>query len=362
MEARERRIAALLLAWYDDNRRELPWRREGRADPYAVWVSEIILQQTRVETAGPYFERFMARFPDVQSLAVAELQDVLKAWENLGYYTRARNLHRAARAVVRDHGGRLPQDRDSLLALPGIGPYTAGAVLSIAFGRREAAVDGNVRRVLCRLHEIREPLDRAPTLREVEARAAALVPADRPGAFNQALMDLGSGICTPRGPRCLICPLRVECGAARTGDAEALPVKKRRPPVPHRNAAGAVIRDERGRVLLVKRPDHGLLGGLWKLPGGEIEDGEEPARALERLVAAEVGLEVKADGRPAASVNHTYTHFRLTLRAFVCTWAGGSPEARTCDAWAWAAPGDLDRFPLSGVDTKLFKKLGDVFA
>ena len=359
MEGRERRIAKLLLAWYDEHKRELPWRREGRADPYAVWVSEIILQQTRVETAGPYFERFMARFPDVHALAGAELQDVLKAWENLGYYSRARNLHRAAQTIVRDHGGRVPRDREALLALPGVGPYTAGAILSLAFGMPVAAVDGNVRRVVCRLYAIRDPLDRASTLRAMEARAADLVPEDRPGAFNQALMDLGSGICTPRGPRCLICPLVRECEAAREGDPQALPVKKKRGPVPHRNAAGAVIRDEQGRMLLVKRPDRGLLGGLWKLPGGELRDGEEPARALEGLVADEVGLEVKAEEAPAASVKHTYTHFRLTLRAFACTWLGGSPEARTCDAWAWVRLDGLDRFPLSGVDAKI---LGDVFA
>jgi len=355
MESRERRVAKRLLAWYDENKRELPWRREGCADPYAVWVSEIILQQTRVETAGPYFQRFMARFPDVQALAVADLQDVLKAWENLGYYTRARNLYRAAQAVVRDHGGRLPQDRDALLGLPGIGPYTAGAILSLAFGRPVAAVDGNVRRVVCRLHAIRDPLDRAATLRAVEARAADMVPEERPGAFNQALMDLGSGICTSRRPRCLICPLVRECEAARQGDPESLPVRKKRGPVPHRNAAGAVIRDKRGRVLLVKRPDHGLLGGLWKLPGGDLRDGEDPTRALEALVEAEVGLEVKATGACLAKVNHAYTHFRLTLRAFACTWAGGRPETRTCDAWAWTAPEDLDPFPLSAVDAKILK-------
>jgi A/G-specific adenine glycosylase len=357
MEGRERRIATLLLAWYDEHKRELPWRKAGRADPYAVWVSEIILQQTRVETAGPYFERFMARFPDVHALAGADLQEVLKAWENLGYYSRARNLHRAAQAVIRDHGGRLPEDREALLALPGIGPYTAGAILSLAFGRPEAAVDGNVRRVLCRLEDIRDPLERAATLEAVEARASALVPAERPGAFNQALMDLGSGICTPKGPRCLLCPLLKECEATRQGDPEALPVKKKRRPVPHRSAAGAVIRDGQGRVLLVKRPDHGLLGGLWKLPGGEVEEGENPARALERQVAAEAGLAVEAEPTCLASVNHTYTHFTLTFQAYACRWTGGRPEARTCDAWAWTALTDLDRFPLSGVDAKLLKKL-----
>ncbi len=355
MNAREPRIAGRLLAWYDRNRRALPWRTGSPPDSYAVWVSEIILQQTRVETAVPYYERFMARFPDVRALARADLQDVLKAWENLGYYTRARNLHKAARRIVEDHAAEIPSDKKALLALPGIGPYTAGAILSMAFGRAEPAVDGNVRRVICRLDGIRDPLDQAATLRRVEARAAALVPSERSGDVNQALMDLGSGVCTPRDPGCGVCPLQEACRAAAEGDPEAVPVKQKRKPVPHRRAAGAVIRDEQGRLLLVKRADHGLLGGLWKLPGGETPNGADPAQALERRVEAEVGMRVRVRGPALASVDHTYTHFRLTLEAFACDRVFGRPRARGCDAWAWVLPRDRARFPVSGVDAKILK-------
>ena len=355
MAERERTIGERLLAWYGENRRVLPWREKG--DPYAVWISEIMLQQTRVDTAGPYFERFMARFPDVRALAEAPLQSVLKAWENLGYYSRARNLHRAAREIVDRHQGILPADRDALLRLPGIGPYTAGAILSLAFGKPEAAVDGNVRRVLSRLYGIRDPLDRPATLRELEKRARALVPANRPGDFNQALMDLGAGICTPRAPRCRDCPLGEWCVAALEGDPEALPVRRRKNPVPERLAVAAVIRDDRGRMLVVKRPDRGLLGGLWKLPGGEVRKGETPARCLERIVEEELGIRVQAESEPLASVKHTYTHFKLTLQAVACAWTGGQPAARGCDAWAWLERDEQDRFPFSGVDRKVIEKI-----
>ncbi len=357
MGARERWIAELLLDWYAKHRRDLPWRRGGRPDPYAVWVSEIILQQTRVGTAAPYYERFMARFPDVSALARADLQEVLKAWENLGYYSRARNLHRAAKEIVQTHNGRVPRDRKALLALPGIGPYTAGAIRSLAFDEPEAAVDGNVRRVVCRLFAVREPLAGAAVLRRVDERARSLVPRERPGDFNQALMDLGSGVCTPRSPQCGDCPLQGVCDAARDGDAASIPVKPRRRPVPRRRAAGAVIRDDRGRVLLVKRPDRGLLGGLWKLPGGEVPHGQDPARTLERLVEEETGLGVRVRGKALTAVDHTYTHFRLTLEAYACAWDRGRPEARTCDAWAWTRLDDLGRFPLSGVDAKVLKRV-----
>jgi len=357
MGDRERRIGKDLLAWYGENRRDLPWR--GSGDPYAIWVSEIMLQQTRVETVLPYFERFMARFPDVRALAEAPLQSVLKAWENLGYYSRARNLHRAAKEIVENHGGTLPADREALLRLSGIGPYTAGAILSFAFGRAEPAVDGNVRRVLSRLYGIREVLERPATQRELDQKARALVPPDRPGDFNQALMDLGSGICTPRVPRCPSCPLAAMCAANRDGDPESLPVRQKRKPVPGRRAAAAVIRDDRGRLLVVKRVDRGLLGGLWKLPGGEVEDGERPPRSLERFVEQELGLQVRAGRDPLAAVEHTYSHFRLTLEAYACEWKAGRPRALGCDAWSWMGPDEQDRFPFSRADRKVMKEIGD---
>lgn len=355
MGREQQRVVERLLDWYAEHQRDLPWRRAR--DAYTVWVSEIMLQQTRVDTVIPYYERFLERFPTVEALARAPLQNVLKVWENLGYYSRARNLHRAAREVVERFSGEIPQDRDALQSLPGIGPYTAGAILSFAFGKAEATVDGNVRRVLCRLFGIREPVDRASGLRAVDARAQALVPAERPGDFNQALMDLGADICTPRGPRCGACPLQGLCMAEQEGDPEALPVKGKRRPIPHRLAVAAVIQDSQGRFLVVKRADRGLLGGLWKLPGGELESGERPAHALERQVAAEVGLRVRADTEPAASVNHVYSHFRLALQAHVCRLLEGRPRAKACDGWQWVAPPAWGGLPFSRADRKVLEAL-----
>ncbi len=355
MGRKEHQMTAALLAWYEENRRDLPWRRTR--DPYVVWISEVMLQQTRVDTVVPYFTRFLDRFPDVQSLAEAPLESVLKAWENLGYYSRARNLHRAAREIVERHGGRLPANRDALLRLPGIGPYMTGAILSMAFGKAEAAVDGNVRRIMARMYAVREPLDTAATLRGLDERAGALVPGDRPGDFNQALMDLGARVCTPRVPRCEVCPWSMQCTGLREGDAERLPVKSKKKPVPRRRAVAAVIRDDQGRFLIVKRVNRGLLGGLWKLPGGEVRSEDPPPAGLERWVKAELGLHIRAGRSPLASVDHAYSHFRLTLEAYVCEWRGGRPEALGCEAWAWMAPDERDRYPFSRADHKLLNAL-----
>ena len=356
MGREEQGVVERLLDWYAEHQRDLPWRRSG--DAYAVWVSEIMLQQTRVDTVIPYFERFLARFPTVEALASAPLQDVLKAWENLGYYSRARNLHRAAREVVDRFSGEIPRDREALRGLPGIGPYTAAAILSFAFARPEATVDGNVRRVLCRVFGIRDPVDRAPGLRAVDARARDLVPEDRPGDFNQGLMDLGANICTPRAPRCSACPLQGLCAAEQEGDPEALPVKGKRKPIPHRLVVAGVIQDGQGRLLVVKRADRGLLGGLWKLPGGEVGPEEDPAHALERQVAAEVGLRVHAEREPAATVEHVYSHFRLTLQAHACRRLGGRPRAGGCDGWQWVAPPAWGGLPFSRADRKVMEAVG----
>src|SRR5262249_28009150 len=275
---RQRRaLRAKLLAWYRASRRDLPWRRTR--DPYAIWVSESMLQQTRVETVLPYYGRFLTRFPDVASLARADLEQVLQLWTGLGYYSRARNLHRAAREVVARHGGRLPDDPDSLRALPGIGRYTAGAIASIAFDRAEPIVDGNVARVLSRLCGIREEIGTARARRRLWDEAAALADGPEPGALNQAPMELGAPPRTPRAPRCPACPLTRVCDAHRAGDAESLPRKAPRARAREVQAvAGLVLR--RGRALAVRRPERGLLGGLWELPGGDVLAGERADDAI----------------------------------------------------------------------------------
>ncbi len=320
-------VRARLLRWYARKARDLPWRR--RSDPYAVWVSEVMLQQTRAETVGAYFERFMERFPDVQALAAAQVGEVLKVWEGLGYYSRARNLHRAARIVVRDLRGRAPETLEGLRALPGIGRYTAGAVASIAFGLNEPVVDGNVERVLARVFALRTPLKEARTQKRLWSLARRLIPDGRASEFNQALMDLGATVCTPRKPRCDVCPLAGACRARAKGDPETLPRRTPKRPVPEVEAVvGVVLRG--GRLLLGRRPVEGLLGGLWELPGGKIEPGETHAEALRRELREEIGIEVRT-GEHLCTVRHAYSHFRVVLHAYFARHLRGRARAIGCD-------------------------------
>jgi A/G-specific adenine glycosylase len=256
-------LVGALLTHFDAHRRPMPWRETS--DPYAIWVSEVMLQQTRVDTVRPYFQRWLTRFPDVGSLADAPVDEVLRHWQGLGYYGRARNLHRAALLVRERHGGQLPRDPDGLRQLPGVGEYTAGAVASIAFGLPTPAVDGNVRRVLARLRGLEDPAPRA--LKEL---VATLIPRERPGDFNQALMELGATLCTPRSPDCGACPVRDWCAARTTGRPESFPRPKRRGPAPAASVETRVVRRADGRVLLVQRPADGFLGGMWEFPGEVI--------------------------------------------------------------------------------------------
>jgi len=348
-------FATRLLEWYAAQARDLPWRHSR--DPYAIWVAEIMLQQTQVETAIPYFERFMARFPTVQALAAASLDDVLKAWEGLGYYARARNLHAAARRVVAEYGGRIPADAEALAQLPGIGRYTAGAILSIAFNRDTPALDGNVRRVLCRvLHIIEDP--RKPRVeRRLWHLAAQLVPPGRAGDYNQALMDLGATICTPRAPLCSICPVADLCQARRLGDQESLPVKAPRRALPHYDVtAGVIWRD--GRVLLAQRLPDRLLGGLWEFPGGKREPGEALEECLRREVREELGIEIEV-GALLMTLVHAYTHFRITLHVFTCRHTGGEAQALDVAAWRWVALDELAHFPMAVTDQQIAQRVAD---
>lgn len=303
------RLAAKLLRWFDRHARILPWRaRPGRRpDPYVVWLSEIMLQQTTVATVGPYFESFRRRWPDVAALAAAPLDDVLKAWAGLGYYARARNLHRCAVIVSREHGGRFPDTEAGLRALPGIGDYTAAAIMAIAFDQPAAAVDGNVERVLTRLAAIAEPLPRVkPRLR---AFARSLVPAARAGDYAQAVMDLGATICTPRRPRCKLCPWADDCAARRAGNPEDFPRKlpKRDRPTRHGVAFWLVRAD--GAVWLRRRPERGLLGGMSEVPSTEWQSEGPPSEAQ---IAAAAPLRARWTRLPGV-VHHGFTHFDLEL-------------------------------------------------
>jgi A/G-specific adenine glycosylase len=343
-------FAERLLAWFERQARELPWRR-GRT-PYRIWVAEVMLQQTRAETVVPYYERFLARFPTVQALAEAPLEAVLKAWEGLGYYARARHLHAAARQVVAAHGGQLPDAFEDLLALPGVGRYIGGAVASIAFGRDVVAVDGNARRVLCRAFDIREDVARSATQRELETLAMRLLPPGRAGAFNEALMELGATVCTPRAPGCDRCPLCGVCLAYAQGDPEALPVRRPRRSVPHYDVAAAVTARADGRVLVAQRNTDDMLGGLWEFPGGQREGDETLPECLVREMREELDVEVDV-GEQLLVVRHAYTHFRITLHAFRCRLVAGEPRCLDCAAFRWVRPTELDALPMSVADRKI---------
>jgi A/G-specific adenine glycosylase len=343
-------FAERLLAWFERHARELPWRR-GRT-PYRVWVAEVMLQQTRSETVVPYYDCFLARFPTVQALAEAPLEEVLKAWEGLGYYARARHLHVAAGQVVAVHGGHLPDTFEDLLALPGVGRYIGGAVASIAFGRDVVAVDGNTLRVLCRAFDIREDVTRSAIQRKLEALAMSLLPLGQAGAFNEALMELGATVCTPRAPGCDRCPLRDACLAYAQGDPEALPMRRPRRPVPHYDVAAAVTARADGCVLMAQRNASDMLGGLWEFPGGQREDGETLPECLAREMREELDVEVGV-GELLLVVRHAYTHFRITLHAFRCRLVAGEPRCFDCAAFRWVHPAELDALPMSVADRKI---------
>ncbi len=337
-----RTVAAVrrkLLAHFAVHRRDLPWR--ANTDPYRVWVSEIMLQQTRVETVRPYYDRWMQQFPSVQKLADAPLDDVLKSWEGLGYYSRARNLHSAARVICERHNGSLPPTAGGLRELPGIGEYTAGAVASIAFQAREPSVDGNVRRVLHRL------LDTA-RLNAAELRSAAqqLVPADRPGDFNQALMELGATICTPRTPRCTECPLRQLCRAFANGTQLERPARSRTAAIPERHYQTLVIFDPVDHVLLRQRPLDGLLGGLWEFPATD-----QDATALVReLTGSACALAERG------TVTHTFSHFRAHYHVHVARLARKAKAPRDA-ALRWIHISELDRYALPTAQRKIWDRL-----
>ncbi len=351
LEARERQgIRRALLAWFRRNARDLPWRRTR--NPYRIWLSEILLQQTRIETALPYYRRFLKAFPSIRALASAGEDEVLKAWEGLGYYSRARNMHRAAKIIVGERGGRLPKTAQAWRELPGVGRYTAGAIASIAFGEREPALDGNTKRVLARLFHVTDPIDRAATVNTLWGLAEALVPPGDPGGFNQALMELGARVCTPTGPRCGACPIRRYCEAHQLGRQGEVPVRRARRPVPHHEIVAAAI-CKKGRYLLGRRPSGGMLGGLWEFPGGKVGSGETHEQALEREVEEELGIKVRV-GDHLASVKHGYSHFTITLHLYRCEHAEGRPRAIFHDAVKWVPLSHFDRYAFHAANRKLF--------
>jgi A/G-specific adenine glycosylase len=336
-----RRIGRHLLAWYDRHRRRLPWRAEPGAtpDPYRVWLSEIMLQQTTVATVGPYFETFLARWPTVEALAAAPLDDILHAWQGLGYYARARNLHACARAVAERFGGRFPADEMALRNLPGVGPYTAAAVAAIAFDRPTTPVDGNVERVVARLFTVTAPLPGAK--KELGRLARALTPTDRPGDHAQAMMDLGATVCTPRAPACPRCPLEADCAARRAGTPADFPRRAPRPERPTRYGVAFVAIDPAGAVLFRRRPDGGLLGGLMEVPTTDFRP--RPWRDDEAAAVAPFAARWR---RLPGPVRHGFTHFRLELSILV-----GRLDRRPADS-LWRRPEAFGEMALSSLMKK----------
>ncbi len=343
-----------LLEWYAKSARVLPWR--GRSDAYGVWVSEIMLQQTRVETVIPYYHQWMERFPTLSALAAAPEQEVLRVWEGLGYYSRARNLQRAAGLVVRDFGGVLPGTRAELERLPGIGRYTAAAIASIAFGQDEAALDGNIRRVLARFYNIEIPARSSQGEKILWGLAWENLPPGQAGDYNQAMMDLGAMVCTPKKPGCSGCLLAELCQAHALGVEEQRPVLQTRPPIPHYIVTAAVIARD-GKVLIARRPADGLLGGLWEFPGGKQEPGEDLPDCLGREILEELGVKVLV-GDGMGIYKHAYTHFCVTIHVFKCTLLENQiPQALHASEICWVDPGELGTFPMGKIDRQIARTL-----
>jgi A/G-specific adenine glycosylase len=337
----------------------MPWRET--ADPYSIWVSEIMLQQTRVDQAQPYYERFTAAFPTVETLAAANLDEVLKNWEGLGYYSRARNLHRAARMVVETFEGRVPDTYDAIRTLPGIGPYTAAAVLSLAYSKAHAVLDGNVARVLTRVFGVNDEVSKTSTKRLLQGLADALLDPARPGPFNEAMMELGATVCTPANPACQRCALRNLCEAHALGTPEAFPVKKKKAPVPHYDIAVGLIFDTSGRILIQRRPEDKMLGGLWEFPGGKHEAGETLEAACRRELREELGIEVEIDGL-FQRVSHAFTHFKITLHAYRCHIMEGTPVAREHQPMQWVTLPELADYAFPRANRRLIEALHERIA
>jgi A/G-specific adenine glycosylase len=354
-ETKKSAIAVRLLRWFASNRRSLPWR-EGHS-AYETWISEIMLQQTQVKTMLPYYARWMRRFPDVLSIAETSEDELLKYWEGLGYYARARNICKTAQILMREFAGRFPEDHGEILALPGIGAYTAGAIMSLAYNRPFPAVDGNTERVFARLFNLQTPVKDKANQTFIWKMAREIIPEGQSRSFNQALMELGALVCLPQKPRCFQCPLARLCDSRRLGVVEQRPVAGERKKIVHRDAAlGVLVKD--GRIFIQKRPESGLMAGLWEFPGGKLEPGEDPMTALQREFHEELGLSIDAI-KEVAVIKHSYTTFRITLYCYLCRLRDETlrPVLRAAVASRWVKPAELDRYAFPAANGRLLKIL-----
>ena len=355
MDIRDHKIifTRLLADWYQTNQRALPWRKTN--NPYKIWVSEVMLQQTQVETVRPYFQRFIHRFPTVEKLARARQQTVLKLWEGMGYYARARNLHAAAKIIKHDFGQTVPDKIEDFRNLPGVGAYISAAVMSIAFGQPFAVVDGNVKRVLARLFREKAFVNDSRTHRIFQRRADSLLDTNDPGRHNQAMMELGALLCKPSTPLCDLCPVVSFCKANRHQQVAEFPMRKSRKKTPIFPCAVGVI-FKKDKVLLTQRPQNGLLGGLWEFPGGKIKPDESPMAACRREIREETGLIVKQMSY-LAQIKHTYTHFGIVMDVFVCRYLRGEVTLNGPVDFKWITPQELRRFPMPKANLKFLPQL-----
>ncbi|WP_313887109.1 A/G-specific adenine glycosylase [Nodosilinea sp. FACHB-141] len=345
-------LRAELLAWYGDCGRTLPWRNIDNS--YAIWISEIMLQQTQVKTVLPYYQRWLEQFPTVEALAAADQQTVLKAWEGLGYYARARNLHQAAQRIVAEHNGEIPKDFDTITTLPGIGKTTAGGILSSAFNLPHAILDGNVKRVLARLVAL--PVPPARALKDLWQLSEILLDPTNPRDFNQALMDLGATLCTRRNPQCDRCPCQAHCQAYNRNIQSELPMSETKGPLPHKQIGVAVIWNEQDQILIDRRKQEGLLGGLWEFPGGKIEPGETIEDCIAREIQEELGIEI-AVGDRLCTVTHAYSHFKVTLNVHHCTHLSGEPQPIECDEVRWVTLDTIEEYPFPKANIHIINAL-----
>lgn len=340
-----------LLSWFKKYAREMPWR--GEKNPYKIWLSEIMLQQTQVDTVRPYYERWLKKFPTVASVARAKEDEVLKLWEGLGYYARCRNFQKACQQVVKDFNGKVPSRLEDLKTLKGIGPYTLAAVGSIAFGHVVACIDGNIKRVIARVLALDVPPSQG--LLQIETFLNKNISKKYPGTFNEALMDLGATICVPKNPKCLICPVQKHCKAFETKTVDVYPKPEKKLERPHYQIAVGVVW-KGNKILVSKRKSKGLLGGLWEFPGGKIQKGETSAACAAREVKEEVGVDVEV-GSSIGKIKHQFTHFSIEMEAFVCKYMKGRPRAIECEAWKWIQLQEISNFAFPKANHKLFPKL-----
>lgn len=355
MASSEVAIAEKLVTWYEMSHRSLPWRETS--DPYAIWLSEIMLQQTQVASVLPYYERFLAKFPTIRVLAAASLDEVLKSWEGLGYYARARNLHKAAQALMKDHGGNFPSSFEAIHALPGIGESTAGAIATFAFKNPHPILDGNVKRVLSRLRGIEEPVQTSSVQTRLWETSRALLPQEPEAAyaFNQAIMELGATLCTPKQPDCPRCPWRDDCQAFAQGRQDKIPLKQPAKKTPHYTIGVGVVRQD-DKLLIALRPEEGLLGGLWEFPGGKCRDDETLQSCVKREILEETGLTVHV-GAEIARIKHAYSHFRITLHAFDCDYLSGTPEPKASQRLLWVPLEEIEQYAFPKANKAILKAL-----